>query len=144
MAPDGQYCVAVWERHQVGGDSGASMYNSNLYISRVDGWEPLDISEDVAVADSSSEERNPALAGNGSGTMLAVYEKQTEGSSQIMSRLMTIGESISVGSEVTIKSDASGGTRRTNPAVAFGPASSGNPAVFMAVWQEGWHGDSSL
>ena len=72
--------------------------------------------------------------------MLCVYEKQTDGSSQIMSKILTIDTSINAGSEVTIRSDSTGGTRRTNPAVAYAPGAGEDPALFLVVWQEGWHG----
>jgi len=138
LAQDGQYCVAVWSRYHM---SKISMYNSDIMVGRVDRWKPLD-GDGIAVAASAASERNPALAGNSAGALLTVYEKMQDGITEIVARKLSISAStIQVGNEVQImSSDGPGKTRRANPDVVFGSSTSGNPAVFMVVWQEGWHG----
>jgi hypothetical protein len=53
---------------------------------RVDGWKPLDGEGGIPVAASPAEEINPAVAGNGSGKLLCVYEKIMDGVTQICAR----------------------------------------------------------
>lgn len=136
VAPDGQYCVALWPRyHYSMSGTVFSLDNSDLYAARVDGWQPVD-APGIAVATGSGVlERRPALAGNGAGKMLAVYEKyHLDSYTEIVATPLTIDTSILVGTEVAIMSGGPGATRRANPAVAFGVAS------FLVVWQEGWPG----
>jgi len=87
LAPDGQYCVVVWQRYQMGGASNMEMVNGDLLASRLDGWTPLDKGGAV-VAASPAEEINPALAGNGAGRLLVVYEKVEDGKSSIAARML--------------------------------------------------------
>ena len=73
LAADGQYCVAVWQRYHPGGPTGIDMVKGDIQAGRVDGWKALD-KDGVVVADSAASERYPALAGNGAGKLLCVYE----------------------------------------------------------------------
>jgi len=58
----------------------------SLIASRVEGWKPID-SEGVPVAASPAGETNPALASDGAGRLLCVYEKHLEdGRVQIAAR----------------------------------------------------------
>jgi hypothetical protein len=87
LAPDGQYCVVVWQRYQMGGASNMEMVNGDILASRLDGWKPLD-KGGVPVAASAAEELDPALAGNGAGRLLCVYEKVEDGKSKIVARTL--------------------------------------------------------
>ena len=87
LARDGEYCVAVWQRYHMGGASGMELVNGDILASRLDGWKPLD-KGGVCVATSEVEELNPALAGNGAGKLLCVYEKVVDGRTQICARII--------------------------------------------------------
>jgi hypothetical protein len=87
LAQDGQYCLAVWQRYHTGGASGIELVNGDIMAGRVDGWKPVD-KDGVAVAASAANERNPALAGNGDGKLLCVYEKVADGKTAICARTM--------------------------------------------------------
>jgi hypothetical protein len=83
LVPDGKYCVVVWQRYRVGA---VTMSNGDIRAGRADGWKPMDGDGGVAVAESDACERDPALAGDGTGQMLCVYEKIEEGKSKIAAR----------------------------------------------------------
>jgi hypothetical protein len=87
VAADGKYCVAVWQRYQMGGATGMELINGDIRASRIEGCTALD-KGGVAVATSSHEELNPDLAGNGTGKLLCVYEKVTDGKSSIAARTL--------------------------------------------------------
>ena len=87
LAADGQCCVVVWQRYQMGGASNMEMVNGDLLASRLDGWKPLD-RDGVPVAASAADELDPALAGNGAGRLLCVYEKVEDGRTQIAARTL--------------------------------------------------------
>ena len=89
LAADGQYCVAAWQRYHTGGATGAELVNGDIQVGRVDGWKPLD-KDGITVANSAAEELNPALAGNGAGKLLCVYEKVEDGRTQIAARTLRI------------------------------------------------------
>jgi len=140
VASDSIYSIALWQRYHHKGSGSMTMVNGDIYASRVDGHDALEPGG-IAVATSPVSERNPDVAGNGVGTMLVVYEKLDNGRAQIVSRFLSIGESLSVGKETLIMpAEGPGGSRRANPSVAFAPATNSDSAVFMVVWQEGWHG----
>ena len=86
VARDGRYCVAVWQRYKIGGRDRVQLSNGDVRASRLDGWKPLDGDGGVPVAASAAEELNPALAGNGAGKLLCVYEKMKDGRSSIAAR----------------------------------------------------------
>jgi len=88
LAPAGKHCVVVWERYRVGGATGIALSNGDIRAGRVDGWRRLDEQGGVAVAATAANERNPALAGNGAGKLLCVYEKVAEGRSSIAARTL--------------------------------------------------------
>ena len=89
LARAGQYCVVVWQRYQIGGATGIALANSDIRAGRVDGWKPLDKQGGVALAATTANERNPALAGNNAGKLLCVYEKiLNDGTRQICARTM--------------------------------------------------------
>ena len=71
---DGRHAVVVWQRHHITGPKKSSFTNCDLMAARVDGWKPVD-AEAFAVAAGPEEERNPALASDGNGALLCVYEK---------------------------------------------------------------------
>jgi hypothetical protein len=86
VAWDGKKFVAVWQRHHL--EANVEFVNSDLFASRLDGWKPLD-TEGVIVAASEAEEKNPALASDGAGGLLCVYEKhEKDGKVLVVGRLI--------------------------------------------------------
>jgi len=71
-----RYSVVVWQRFQMGGPTGISLYNSDIRAGRVHRWKALDKPGGVAVAASAAEERNPSISGDNRGNLLCVYEKR--------------------------------------------------------------------
>ncbi len=71
---DGEQFVVVWQRHHITGEKKSNFENCDLMASRVDGWKPLDPAG-IAIAAGPEEEMNPALASDGAGGLLCVYEK---------------------------------------------------------------------
>ncbi len=69
---DGKQFVAVWQRHHL--EKTVMFKNCDLLASRLERWRPLDRPA-VVVADSQAEEQQPALASDGAGGLLCVYEK---------------------------------------------------------------------
>jgi len=83
---DGEAYVAVWVRANVRWD--VELYNHDLYASRVEGGRPQD-RPGVAVAASPVSETRPALASDGAGKLLCVYEKhQADGTVRLMARTL--------------------------------------------------------
>jgi hypothetical protein len=89
VARDGPYCVAVWQRYRIGGSRTRrwALDNGDILASRADGWKVLD-KDGVPVAASAAEELDPALAGNGTGRLLCVYEMVEDGKSSIAARTL--------------------------------------------------------
>jgi len=87
LAADRGHCVAVWQRYHTGGATGIDLLNGDIRAGRVDGWRPLDTGG-ITVADSAAEEIDPALAGNGAGRLLCVYERVQDGKSSIAARVL--------------------------------------------------------
>ena len=48
--------------------------NTDLIASRLDGWKPLDAAG-IPVAATAVDEKRPALASDGAGGLLCIYEK---------------------------------------------------------------------
>lgn len=85
---DGQHSVVVWQRHHLCGEKMTNFENCDLIAARVDGYKPLDAAG-VAVAASAAEERRPAVASDGVGRLLMVYEKQQgAGAVSVMGRML--------------------------------------------------------
>ena len=85
---DGKRSVVVWQRHHLCGEKMTNFENCDLIAARVDGYKSLDLSG-VPVAASSAEERQPALASDGAGRLLLVYEKQQgDGCARVMGRML--------------------------------------------------------
>jgi len=83
---DGRQFVAVWQRQHI--KKTVSFTNADVIASRVDGWRPLD-GEGVPVAATELEEKNPALASDGAGRSLCVYEKHgQDGAVSIVGRVL--------------------------------------------------------
>jgi hypothetical protein len=83
---DGKQFVVAWQRHHI--EKSVMFVNCDVMASRVNGWRPLDRAG-VPVAASGSEERAPALASDGAGRLLCVYEKlSADGSVAICGRPM--------------------------------------------------------
>lgn len=86
VAWDGRQFVAVWQRHHI--RKTVSLANCDLVASRLDGWKPQD-GAGASVAATDLEERAPALASDGAGKLLCVYEKHGEdGKVSIVARLL--------------------------------------------------------
>jgi hypothetical protein len=79
--------VAVWQRYHTGGPTGIDLVNGDIRAGRVDAWKPLD-TDGIPVADSAAEELAPALAGNGAGRLLCVYQKVVDGKARIAARTL--------------------------------------------------------
>jgi len=75
---DGLRPVVVWPRHHLAGEKMTNFVNTDLIAARVDGFRSLD-PRGVAVASSESDEDNPALASDGKGLLLLVYEQHQDG-----------------------------------------------------------------
>lgn len=72
-AADGAHSLVVWPRHHLVGEKLTNFANCDLIAARVDGFQSLD-PQGVPVADSPSDDQNPALASEGQGWFLLVYE----------------------------------------------------------------------
>ena len=85
-AGDAKGCVAVWVRANVRLD--VQLYNHDLYASRVEGCRPKD-RPGVAVAAGPASETRPALASDGAGRFLCVYEKhEADGNVRVVARTL--------------------------------------------------------
>ena len=72
---DGKQSVVVWQRFHCVGEKKSMLANGDIMLSRTDGWKRQgDVP--VAVAASDAEELDPALASDGAGNLLCVYEKE--------------------------------------------------------------------
>lgn len=86
VAWDGRQFVAVWQRQHI--TKTVSLTNSDLLAARVAGWQPLDPAG-VPVAATALEEKHPALASDGAGRLLCVYEQHDQaGPVGILARLL--------------------------------------------------------
>jgi hypothetical protein len=83
----GKHSLVVWQRHHLCGEKMTNFVNCDLIAARVEGSRPLD-EAGVPVAASQAEELSPALAGDGVGGALCVYEKQHDGASRIAARML--------------------------------------------------------
>jgi len=82
----GKHSLVVWQRHHLGGEKWTNFENCNLIAARVDGVTSLDPAG-VPVAASDANERRPALAADGTGGLLCVYERSSgEGVSRVAAR----------------------------------------------------------
>lgn len=84
---DGKQSIAVWPRHHITGEKKSDFTNCDLMASRVDGWKPLDAGG-IPVAATGAEESDPALASDGAGKCLCVYEKGEGGRTFICARVL--------------------------------------------------------
>jgi hypothetical protein len=83
----GKHSLVVWQRHHLCGEKMTHFVNCDLIAARVAGSRPLD-EAGAALAASGAEERSPALAGDGAGRALCVYEKQRNGVSRVAARML--------------------------------------------------------
>lgn len=85
---DGKRSVVVWQRHHLCGEKMTEFENCDLIAARVEGFTSLD-PEGVPVAATPEEERHPALASDGAGRLMLVYEKsQGEGKWGVFARAL--------------------------------------------------------
>lgn len=86
----GKHSLAVWQRHHLGGEKMTNFENCDLIAARVDGFKPLD-EAGVPIAASEAEETRPALASDGAGRVLCVYEKGIPGAgSRTAGRMLAV------------------------------------------------------
>lgn len=72
---DGRQSVVVWPRYHCVGEKKSMLANGDIMLSRTDGWKrQADVP--IVVAASEAEELEPALASDGAGRLLCVYEKE--------------------------------------------------------------------
>lgn len=140
------YIIGVWSRYHKGtGSFGApsTLYDSDLYAGRINDYDLIESMGGTTIsATADVNETNPALAGDGAGNLLLTYDKETDGSTEIIGKILTESSGLSAGSEITIRTDTTG-TRRSHSAVAYGDDGGGADAtnpLFMVVWTEGWWG----
>lgn len=142
VARDSSYIIAVWERWHRGGQKNNDLSDSDLYMSRVNEYTRVDVLGGVAASTASGvSESHPALAGDEAGNLLLVYNKTTDGSTEIASRIITESSGLTASiTEVILRTDTTG-SRRSQVDVAYGN-DGGDPATkkFLAVWTEGWWG----
>jgi len=137
-ATDATRVIGVWTRYDVGGAHGLSISDGDLFAARINDYDPDEAMGGTAVsATADVSETYPSLAGDGAGNLLLVYNKETDGSTEIASRILTVnGSGITPEDEVIIRTDTAG-SRRSHSAVAYGDDGDG---VFLVVWTEGWWG----
>jgi len=83
---DGRQFVAVWQRQHI--TKTVSLTNSDLLAARVEGWKSRD-EAGVPIAATPQEEKNPALASDGAGNLLCVYERHgPDGAVRIVARML--------------------------------------------------------
>jgi hypothetical protein len=78
VAWDGRQWIAVWTAFHFGGTTGIDLVNGDLMLARVDGWKSREGMTPIKVAAAEVNELNPALATDGTGTLMCVYEKQPD------------------------------------------------------------------
>ncbi len=133
LAADTDYAIAVWGRFA---RSGFEMYNSDLYIGRLDKFDLVEATP-VTLANSNDGERNPSIAGDGSGDLVVVYEKLLDGERQIASASIDVTTSVTVNSENILVSGSD--LWRGYPDITYNSADD----EYLMVWQEGFHGLSA-
>jgi len=86
----GRHSLVVWQRHHLGGEKMTNFENCDLIAARVDGFTSLDPAG-VPVASSGADELGPALATDGSGRLLCIYEKrEADGAPRVAARMLTV------------------------------------------------------
>ena len=86
----GRHSVVVWQRHHLGGEKMTNFENCDLIAARVDGFTSLDPAG-VPVASSGADELGPALATDGSGRLLCIYEnREADGAPRVAARMLTV------------------------------------------------------
>ena len=83
---DGKQFVAVWQRFHL--EKVVMFANCDIIASRLDGLKPLD-PDGVPVAADAERAMRPALASNGAGNLLCVYEKYgADGKVRVAARVL--------------------------------------------------------
>jgi len=136
IAADKDYTIAVWARYHREGLNNRELYNSDLYIGRLDKFKLLETTG-MVLSNSSNSERHPSIAGDKNGNLIAVYEKIMNRERQVVSRKISVENELSVGAENIIAD--SGNLWRGYPDITYNKDDNN----YLMVWQEGWHGLSS-
>ncbi|MCG3178401.1 MAG: hypothetical protein BIFFINMI_00728 [Phycisphaerae bacterium] len=82
---DGRQTVVVWQRFHCVGEKKSMLANSDIMLMRTDGAK-RQTDTAVAVSAGECEELSPALASDGAGKLLCVYEKEIDGRTVICAR----------------------------------------------------------
>jgi len=86
----GRYALVVWQRQHLCGEKMTNFENCDLVAARVDGFKSLD-EAGVPVAASQADELKPALASDGAGNILCVYEKrEKDGKCRVAGRIVHV------------------------------------------------------
>jgi hypothetical protein len=85
---DGKQTVVVWQRYRCVGEKKSMLSNPDLMAARTDGWKRLDETP-IAITAGEADETEPALASDGAGGLLCVYEKERKGRIAICARALT-------------------------------------------------------
>lgn len=135
ITSDATHAVAIWQRNDIPPKT-LDIINSDLYIGLVDNYDLVESSSTLLAGDGSVDERNPSIAGDGAGNLVAVYEKLLDGERVIASRSIDVsGDSLTVNSENYII-DENDNLWRGYPDIAY----NANDDNYLVVWQEGAEG----
>ena len=84
---DGRRWLVVWARFECVGEKKATLMGGDLVAMTVDGWKrTADVP--TPLAGDAAAEVEPALAADGDGRALCIYEKRADGRTEIMARLL--------------------------------------------------------
>jgi len=123
-------------RYHREGLNNIDLYNSDLYIGRLDKFDLVETTG-VVLTNSSDSERHPSIAGDKNGNLIVVYEKIMDGKRQVVSRKVKVENELSIGSENIIAD--SGNLWRGYPDITYNKDDNN----YLMLWQEGWHGLSA-
>lgn len=85
---DGKQLVVVWQRYHCRGEKKSMLANGDIMLMRLDGAKRQSDTP-VAVAATDAEELAPALASDGAGNLLCVYEKEVGPKTVICARSLS-------------------------------------------------------
>ncbi len=86
----GKHSLVIWQRHHLCGEKMTNFENCDLIAARVDGFKSLDRTG-VPVAATEADEAKPAVASDGAGTILCVYEKrEKDGKARVTGRILRV------------------------------------------------------
>ena len=83
----GKYVLAVWPRHHLGGEKFTNLENCDLLAARLDGYRSLD-EAGIPLAAGPGDETRPALASDGAGRLLCIYENHDRAGRDLVAACM--------------------------------------------------------